>query len=80
MPEDPRYAAVSWDEREALGLCECGQRLDDHDPLPKPLPWSYGRPCSRSTIELGRAWDGRPAFEHTPKNRSRYTALGRSDP
>jgi len=29
---------LPWDELEAAGICECGQRLAGHPPLPKPAP------------------------------------------
>jgi len=45
------------DERENLHRppirCECGVSLAVHPPLPRPLPWSHGRPCSRPVAEWG---------------------------
>lgn len=38
-----RLADLEWDELEALGLCECGQALESHPPLPRPRPLSSGR-------------------------------------
>lgn len=50
---------LSWDELEALGLCECGTSLNGHPPLPQPGPLS-----SRVTHNTGSrgympAWAGR---------------------
>lgn len=38
-----RLAGLAWEELEALGICECGQSLDAHPPLPRPKPLSSGR-------------------------------------
>lgn len=38
----------SFEELDEAGLCECGAWLDEHPPLPKPLPWQHGRPCARA--------------------------------
>jgi len=38
----------SLEEMLALGICDCGARLDDHPPLKQPKPLDYGRPCSRA--------------------------------
>jgi hypothetical protein len=35
------------EEIEAGVRCECGTLVDRHPPLPRPLPWNHGRPCSR---------------------------------
>lgn len=40
--------------------------------LPLPLPWDYGRPCAKSTLERGRGWDGREAPQHTEGERERW--------
>ncbi len=65
------YAAA-----EGAGLCECGQQLDNHAPLPAPKPWATGRPCSKTALQRGYGWDGRPAVEHTPGQKSRWTGYG----
>lgn len=44
----------SLEEMLALGICDCGARLDNHPPLPQPKPLDHGRPCSRgSTFTIG---------------------------
>lgn len=49
------------------GICpDCGQRL------PEALPWDYGRPCSKTSLDRGRGWDGRPAVQHTDAERERW--------
>ena len=56
------------DRGEWGGICpDCGQKLPDP---PKPL--DYGRPCSRTSLELGHGWDGRPMPEHTDAVRRRW--------
>ena len=35
-----QLAALSWEELEERGLCDCGAPLDGHPPLPKPKPLS----------------------------------------
>lgn len=67
-------AALSWEELEAAGLCDCGGPLKGHPPLAKPLPLSHGRPCSWSALDRGRGWDGRPLPEHTALERARWEA------
>ncbi len=67
---------LDFDTAEAAGLCECGQALDTHPPLPKPRPWEYGRPCSKTALQRGYGWDGRPAVQHTAKNTNRWTGYG----
>lgn len=42
---------MTYDELLAAGLCDCGTPLEGHPPLPKPLPWSYGRPCGKPAGE-----------------------------
>lgn len=75
VPQPVTPATMSWEELEAAGLCECGQALDDHPSLAKPLPWSYGRPCSKTALERGYGWDGRQPVVHTLRNRSRWSSL-----
>ena len=67
---------VDYDAMEAAGLCECGQPLDVHQPLPKPKPWGYGRPCAKTSLDRGHGWDGRPAVVHTAKAQSRWNGYG----
>jgi len=56
------------DECLAIGRCECGQRLEDHDPLPKPRPisaktqrrsdvgWRSGRRWTAAQVAAHRYW------------------------
>jgi hypothetical protein len=41
----PRLPSI--EEMIAANLCDCGQPLDTHPPLPLPKPLSAGRPCGR---------------------------------
>jgi hypothetical protein len=44
-----------WDDLESAGLCECGQRLANHAPMPKPRPiesW-HAETSGRRLIALG---------------------------
>jgi hypothetical protein len=68
--------AFDWSALEAAGLCECGQRLDSHDPLAKPKPWSAGRPCSKTSLDRGHGWDGRPTPTHGAGSNSRWSSYG----
>lgn len=70
-------AVLSADEiaELAAGDCECvdgewgGTCPGCGATLPKPLPWDYGRPCSKPAFELGRGWDGKPI---TPQGEKLY--------
>lgn len=64
---------MTWDGFEAAGLCECGQALDGHPPLGKPRDWGHGRPCSRTALDRGHGWDGRPAPDHAAGVRARWS-------
>lgn len=50
-----QLADLSLDELLELGICECGQRLEDHPPLEPALPWGHGRPCSADQRYQGQA-------------------------
>lgn len=50
------------------GICpDCGQEL------PKARDWSEGRPCSRTALDRGIGWDGRPLPEHSDKVKARWS-------
>jgi len=51
--------------------CDCGVLLAVHPPLPKPLPWEHGRPCSRPVPD-GKTWDGRDAGNRAGVPRGPY--------
>jgi len=54
------------DECEAVGRCECGQRLEDHAPLPKPRPISAkSPPISDVGWRSGRRWTANQRAAHT---------------
>ena len=63
---------LDFDAAEAAGLCECGQPLATHEPLPKPKPWAAGRPCSKTSLDRGHGWDGRPAVTHSQAMQARW--------
>ena len=70
-----RLDRMTYDELEQLGLDDCGRPLEGHPPLERPLAWQHGRPCSRSTVDLGRRWDGGPAPQHTPGEIARWASV-----
>jgi hypothetical protein len=53
-------------------VCECGLAIAGHPPLPKPLPWAHGRPCSRTLLDRGHGWDGRQMPAHTAAEAERW--------
>ena len=53
-------------------VCECGVLIRIHPPLAKPLPWGYGRPCSRTSLDRGHGWDGREMPTHTAAEVERW--------
>jgi hypothetical protein len=67
---------LDFDVAEAAGLCECGQPLDTHEPLPQPKPWAAGRPCAKTSLDRGHGWDGRPAVAHSPAMQARWNGYG----
>lgn len=71
---EPR--SIDFDAFEAAGLCECGTPLDGHPPLLEPLPWNYGRPCSKTSLQRGYGWDGREMTVRTPGHVKRWTGYG----
>jgi hypothetical protein len=52
--------------------CECGVAIAVHPPLPKPLPWGHGRPCSRTSLDRGHGWDGREMPAHSAAEVARW--------
>jgi hypothetical protein len=52
--------------------CECGLAIAVHPPLPTPLPWGHGRPCSRTSLDRGHGWDGREMPAHTAAEVARW--------
>lgn len=71
----PDLRSLSWEELDALGLCECGVALDVHPPLPKPKEWPEGRPCAKGALERGHGWDGTERTkEPTEGHRRRWEA------
>jgi DNA-binding CsgD family transcriptional regulator len=67
---------IDFEAAEAEGRCECGASLDDHPPIPAPLPWDYGRPCAKTSLQRGHGWDGRPAIEHSEAQKARWHGQG----
>lgn len=65
--------SMSWAELDAAGLCDCGDPLDGHPPLPAPLPWGHGRPCALTSLDRGQGWDGRPLPAHTDRETRRWS-------
>lgn len=58
-----RAAKIDRLRAELPERCECGVRLDVHPPLPRPLPWSHGRPCGREREGVrvfSRGWRSAP--------------------
>jgi hypothetical protein len=68
---------LDFDALLAAGVCDCGQPLEGHPPLPRPLPWGHGRPCSKTVLERGRGWDGRPAPVHSSAVQQRWAGYGK---
>lgn len=67
---------IDFEAAEAAGRCECGASLDDHPPIPDPLPWDYGRPCAKTALQRGYGWDGREAVERTAGQKARWHGRG----
>jgi hypothetical protein len=64
---------------EAAGLCECGQPIETHDPLPAPTPlrsWHALRSETADTLSRRAAAEANRANRVEPEVRRRATGDG----